>query len=63
MLVLTRRINESIVIDGDGARGGRIEIVVARIDGDKVRLGIKAPPDVTVHRAEVQERIDGEAGR
>lgn len=57
MLVLARKKNEEIVIDG-----GRIRIVVVEIRGDKVRLGIEAPEDVSVHRREVQDRIDkGEA--
>ena len=51
MLVLTRRINESIKIRDD------IEIMVVEVRGDRVRLGIEAPKNVSVHRAEVYERI------
>lgn len=51
MLVLSRGINESIVIDDE------ITIVVVDIRGDKVRLGIEAPKDVAVHRLEVYKRI------
>ena len=47
MLVLTRRPNQSIMIGGD------IVITVLEVRGDQVRLGIKAPRDVEVHRDEV----------
>ena len=47
MLVLSRKENESIVINSN------IKIVVAAIQGGKVRLGIEAPQDVPVHRQEV----------
>lgn len=50
MLVLTRRIGETIVIDGT------IRVTVVSVQGDKVRLGIAAPAAVPVHREEVQER-------
>lgn len=53
MLVLSRKKNETIVI-GDG-----IEVTVVDIRGDKVRLGIKAPKEVPVHRSEVYEAIHG----
>lgn len=51
MLVLSRKKNESIVIDG------RIVVTVVEIKGDKVRLGIAAPAEVPVHRSEVFEAI------
>ena len=51
MLVLSRKKNESIVINND------ITIVVVEIRGDKVRLGIEAPKEVPVHRREVYEAI------
>lgn len=51
MLVLSRKINESVVIDG------QITVKVVKIDGDHVRLGIQAPMDVPVHRQEVYEEI------
>lgn len=54
MLVLTRHRDERIIIDG-----GRIVLTVIEIHGGKVRLGIEAPPDVPVHREEVQRQIDG----
>ena len=55
MLVLSRKKNESIVINND------ITITVVEIRGDKVRLGIVAPKDVPVHRQEVYEAIHGQA--
>ena len=61
MLVLTRHTNEQIVING--GRPDEVVITVVQIRPDKVRLGIQAPLDVIVHRAEVQERIDKEATR
>lgn len=51
MLVLSRKKNESIIINND------ITIVVVEIRGDKVRLGIDAPREVTVHRQEVYQAI------
>ena len=53
MLVLSRKKNESIVINND------IVIQVVEIRGDKVRLGIVAPRNVPVHRSEVYEMIHG----
>ena len=51
MLVLSRKKNESIVINND------ITIVVVEIRGDKVRLGVEAPKEIPVHRHEVYEAI------
>ena len=51
MLVLSRQLEESIVI------GDQIVVKVVDIRGDKVRLGIVAPDNVPVHRQEVQEAI------
>ncbi len=51
MLVLSRKKNESIIINDN------ITVTVIEIRGDKVRLGIEAPKDVTVHRREVYEAI------
>jgi carbon storage regulator len=56
MLVITRKIDQSIIIDG------RIEVVVTGITRDGVRLGISAPKDIQVHRREVFEAI-AEANR
>jgi len=55
MLVLSRQRNESIMIGDD------IEITVVDIRGDKIRLGINAPPHVPVHRKEVYEAMKREA--
>ncbi len=54
MLVLARRLNESIMIGDD------IEVVVIDIKGDQVKLGIKAPRAITVHRKEIYEEIKGQ---
>jgi len=51
MLVLSRKKNESIVINDD------ITVVVVEIRGDKVRLGVEAPKEVPVHRREVYDAI------
>ncbi len=51
MLILSRKLNESIVIDG------RIVVQILRLDGKAVKVGIQAPPDVTVHRQEVYDEI------
>ena len=53
MLVLSRKKNESIVINND------IVVTVVEIRGDKVRLGIVAPKEVPVHHQEVFEAIHG----
>jgi carbon storage regulator len=51
MLVLTRKTGEEIVIDG------HIRVTISAIQGDRVRVGVTAPPDVRVDRAEVARRI------
>ena len=53
MLVLSRKVGESIVI------GGQIVVTVVRVEGDAVRLGIAAPMEVPVHRQEVYNEIQG----
>ncbi len=56
MLVLSRKLNESLVINNN------IVVTVVEIRGDKVRLGIVCPRDIPVHRQEVQDLIDGQEG-
>lgn len=51
MLVLTRKLGQSIVI------GDEVEVVVLEVRGEQVRIGIKAPRNVTVHRKEIYEQI------
>jgi len=57
MLVLTRKSNESITIGND------IQVVVLKIDKDQVRLGIKAPANIPVHRQEIFDEIQRENKR
>ena len=51
MLILSRRTDESILI------GDEIKITILSVKGKQVRIGITAPPDVSVHREEIYERI------
>ena len=52
MLILSRKLNESIIIDG------KIIVKVLRIDKDTVKLGIQAPPELPVHREEIHQVIE-----
>ncbi len=54
MLVLSRQRDESIII------GDNVQVTVVDIRGDKVRLGIIAPPEISVHRKEVYDAIQRE---
>ena len=54
MLVLSRQKDESIVI------GDNVEIIIVDVRGDKVRLGITAPKEISVHRREVYDAIQRE---
>lgn len=54
MLILSRKLDESIIIDGN------IEIKIVSIDENRVRIGINAPSNVEVHRKEVFEKIKEE---
>lgn len=51
MLVLTRKVNQSIVI------GDEIEVVVLEVRGEQVRIGVRAPRTIAVHRKEIYEQI------
>ena len=54
MLILTRRIGESLMI------GDNINVTVLGIRGNQVRIGVNAPKDVAVHREEIYEKIRNE---
>ena len=54
MLILSRKVNDSIMIGDD------IEIIVVDIKGDQIKLGIKAPKNISVHRTEVFKEIQNE---
>ncbi len=54
MLVLTRKVHQSIII------GDEVEVVVLEVRGEQVRLGIRAPKNVSVHRKEIYDQIQVE---
>lgn len=54
MLILTRRVGETVMIGDD------VTITVLGVKGNQVRIGIKAPKDTPVHREEIFERIQRE---
>lgn len=55
MLILTRRIGETVMIGDD------VVVTVLGVKGNQVRIGVKAPRNVTVHREEIFERIKRES--
>ncbi len=54
MLILTRKVGETIVI------GDNIRVSVLSVQGNQVRVGVDAPRDVVVHREEIYDRIQSE---
>lgn len=54
MLILTRRVGESIIIGDD------VFITVLGVKGNQVRIGIDAPKNVSVHREEIKRKIDAQ---
>lgn len=54
MLILTRRVGETLVVGDD------ITVTVLGVKGNQVRLGVNAPKDVSVHREEIYQRIQQE---
>ena len=60
MLVLSRRMQEAIVVGGTGGVNQLLRIKVIEIKGSTVRLGFEASPEVAVHREEIWTRIRAE---
>jgi carbon storage regulator len=56
MLILTRRVGETLMIGND------VAITVLGVKGNQVRIGVKAPKDIAVHREEIFEKIKSEDG-
>jgi carbon storage regulator len=54
MLILTRRVGETVIIGND------VDVTVLGVKGNQVRLGVKAPREVSVHREEIFQRISQE---
>ncbi len=54
MLILTRRVGETVVIGDD------VKVSVLGVNGQQVRIGVEAPKEVSVHREEIYQRIQAE---
>lgn len=54
MLILTRRVGETLMIDDD------VRVTVLGVNGNQVRIGVDAPKDIAVHREEIYQRIQNE---
>lgn len=57
MLILTRKIGETVII------GGEVSVTILGLHGQQVRVGIDAPHEIPIHRQEVHERIEAERAK